>query len=503
MSIIMRSLKGSDASINRPGEGHRESVKMKFLNKYRAMSAPAKAAVWFVVCNVVNKGISLLATPILTRIMSPEQYGTFSVFQSWVAIATIFCTLNLFGAAYSRGRLDYKESVPAFESSLLTLSTTLTLAFFLVFCAAPGFWSELMGLTPFLVVLLFVEILFTSATAFWSARQRFEYRYRALVIVTIATNVFSLAMGILAILSTDAKVEARVVMDVVAKGVPGLILLVAIIAKGRCFFNKEYWKYGIMFTLPLLPHFLSHYVLSQSDRLMISAMVDNSAAAFYSVSYSISMALVIVVTAINDSYAPYTYQELDKGRIEGVRKNGYAILALVGALTVLVMSFSPEILALFAGPEYSEAVAIIPPLSASVFFIFMYSMVSNLEYFYKKTQMIAVASVVAAVLNIILNLVFIPVFGYMAAAWTTLVAYIALAFMHGLFSFRICKKKMNGQVYSVRVLFLFGAAVAAVSVCMLFVLGMPIVRYLIVIVVSAVIFIKRQRVIEIVRRRTP
>ena len=474
---------------------------MRVLEKYRSMSLPAKAAVWFVVCNVVNKGISLLATPILTRIMSTEQSGTFSVFQSWVAIATIFCTLNLFGAAYSRGRLDYKGRENAFESSLLSLSTVLTLGFFVVFCLAPDFWSGLMGLSPFLVALLFIEVLLSSATAFWSAQQRFEYRYRALVVVTIVTNIFSLGVGILAILNTDAKVEARVIMDVVAKGAPGLVLMALIFARGKCFFSKEYWKYGLAFTLPLLPHFLSHYVLNQSDRLMISMMVDNSAAALYSVSYSISMALVIVMNAINDSYVPYTFQELDKRRVEGVRRSGYAILALVMALTVLVMAFSPEILAMFAGPEYSEAAAIIPPLAASVFFIFFYSMVSNLEYYFKQTGLIAVASVIAAAFNIILNLVFIPIFGYMAAAWTTLASYIALAFMHGLFSYRICKREFGHQVYSPRVLLLISVAVIGISIGMLIVLDSPIIRYLVVAMVVLILLAKRQRIVEIIKRK--
>ena len=101
---------------------------------------------------------------------------------------------------------------------------------------APTFWAEVMGLSPFLIVLLFVEIALMSATSFWSARQRFEYRYRALVFVTIATNVFSLGAGIIAILNTDAKVEARVIMDVIAKGIPGILLMVLIFARGKCLF---------------------------------------------------------------------------------------------------------------------------------------------------------------------------------------------------------------------------------------------------------------------------
>ena len=474
---------------------------LSLLAKYRSMAAPAKAAVWFVVCNVLNKGISLLATPILTRIMTTDQYGTFSVFQSWVAIMTIFCTLNLFGGAYSRGRLDFKGRENQFESALLALSTVLTLAFFAVFCVAPEFWSGLMGLSPFLIVLLFVEIALMTAEMFWSAKQRFEYRYRALVLVTLGINVFSLGAGILAILATDAKVEARVVMDVIAKGVPGAFLMVLTFARGRCFFSREYWKYGLAFTLPLLPHFLSHYVLNQSDRLMISQMVDNSAAALYSVSYSIAMALVIVSTAINDSYCPYTFQELDEGRLDGVRKSGHFILALVGSLTVMVMAFAPEILAVFAGPEYSDAVDLIPPLSASVFFIFLYSMMSNLEYFYKKTSLIAVASVGAAVLNIVLNLALIPLFGYKAAAWTTLLSYMALAFLHWAFSARICRAELGRQVYSSRYLVLSIVLMLAVTLAMNLVYGIAPVRYAVLIAIAAVLFVNRHKVIAVVRRK--
>lgn len=473
---------------------------MSLLSKYKSMTAPAKAAVWFVVCNVVNKGISLLATPILTRIMSTEQYGTFSVFQSWVAIMTIFCTLNLFGGAYGRGRLDFKGRESELESSLLTLSTLLTAGLFFVFCLNPYFWSSVMGLSPFLVVLLFIEIALMSAVSFWSARQRFEFRYRALVLITLGTNIFSLGMGIVAILGTDAKVEARVIMDVLAKGVPGLVLMVLIFVRGRCFYSREFWSYGVTFTLPLLPHFLSHYVLNQSDRLMISQMVGNSAAALYSVSYSIAMALVIVSTAINDSYCPYTFQELDEGRIDGVRKNGHMILAFVGSLTVIVMAFAPEILAIFAGPEYSDAADVIPPLAASVFFIFFYSMMSNVEYFFKKTNLVATASVIAAVLNILLNVVLIPVFGYKAAAWTTLVSYIALAFMHWMFSVWICRSELGCQIYSFFYLVLSVASVLLVTLCMNVIYDLVIVRYLLLIALLLLLFLKRGQILSIIRK---
>ena len=52
----------------------------KIIDKYENISVPIKAAFWYTICNFINKGISLLATPIFTRIMTEEQYGTFSIF---------------------------------------------------------------------------------------------------------------------------------------------------------------------------------------------------------------------------------------------------------------------------------------------------------------------------------------------------------------------------------------------------------------------------------------
>ncbi len=423
------------------------------------------------------------------------------MFQSWVAIFTIFCTLNLYAAAFNKGRLVYKGEESALESSLLALATTITLSIFLLFCFAPDYWSRLLGLSPFLVALMFVEIITVSAFEFWASRQRFAYRYRALVALTIAINVVSLCVGIVAILNTDAKVEARVIADVVAKGIPGLVLGVLIFAKGRCFFNKEYWGYGLAFTLPLIPHFLSHYVLNQSDRLMISQMVGNDAAAFYSVSYSIAMAMVIVTNAINDSYTPYTFEELSKKQTEGVRRNGHFLLALVAAFCLIMMAFGPEILAVFAGPEYAEAAGIIPPLSASVFFIFLYSLFSNVEYFYEKTSMISVASIMAAILNIALNFIAIPRFGYMAAAWTTLASYMALAFMHWLFYSRICKGVLGSGVYKTSTLLLSCVAVLIMTLGMLLFYDQQVVRYAVIAVVVLCLYVKRDQIKNVIGKK--
>ena len=74
----------------------------KYISKYRSLSKPVKAALWYTVCNFINKGIALLTTPIFTRILTEEQYGTVSIFQSWFNILIIFTSLNIFLSVYTK-----------------------------------------------------------------------------------------------------------------------------------------------------------------------------------------------------------------------------------------------------------------------------------------------------------------------------------------------------------------------------------------------------------------
>lgn len=92
--------------------------------KYKRMSIPVKASLWYTVCNVINKGIALLSTPIFTRILTEEQYGTFAIFQLWFSILIIFTSLNVFLGGYQKGLILYKNDIKRFTSSQLGLTTT-------------------------------------------------------------------------------------------------------------------------------------------------------------------------------------------------------------------------------------------------------------------------------------------------------------------------------------------------------------------------------------------
>ena len=302
-------------------------MKLKTLvDKYNSLSAPVKASIWFTVCNIIQKGIALISTPIFTRIMTTQQYGVYTIYQSWYQVLTIFATLNLSAGIFNNGLTKYPEKKSEFVSSLQGLSTTVTFVLFLIYVAIPQFWNELLGLGTLFVVAMFVQLLFEPAYLFWSAEQRYQYNYKSLIFTTMIIAIGSPLIGIIAVISTSYKAEARVLSFVLVQVVLGLYLYIRAFAKGKCFFNSFFWKYALSFNIPLIPHYLSMTVLNQSDRIMIDKMVGTSEAAIYGIAYTLAMMMTIITGAINSSFIPYTYQNIKRKHLmikNGILKNKF------------------------------------------------------------------------------------------------------------------------------------------------------------------------------------
>ena len=88
---------------------------------YRGIPIQAKASIWFVLCSVVQKGLAFLTTPIFTRIMSAEEYGVVSVYNSWISILTVVLTLQLATGVYNKAMIRYEHQRNEYTSSILSL----------------------------------------------------------------------------------------------------------------------------------------------------------------------------------------------------------------------------------------------------------------------------------------------------------------------------------------------------------------------------------------------
>ena len=472
----------------------------KLVQKYKLIPAAAKVSLWFAVCSVIQKGISLITVPIFTRLLTTEQYGEFSVYQSWYQIISIFATLNLSAGVFNNGMTKYPNARNKYMSSMQGLSTIVTLLLFCVYLPFKDIINELTGLSTLLMVTIFAECLFAPAVAFWSARQRYEFKYAALVGVTIGVAIISPVIGLVAVNLTEEKGVVRILSAALVNVCIGSFFYVLNVARGKNLFSKDYWSFALKFNIPLIPHYLSMIILSHSNRIMIERMFGETEVAIFSVAYSFSMIMNIVTNSINSSYIPWTYHKLKENKLAPLKRNTTLLLLGVAVLSLLPVLVAPELMIVIAPPEYAEGVWIIPPVSTSVYFTFLYCLFGNVEFYFEKTKFVMVASTISALANIVLNLIFMSRFGYLAAGYVTLVCYIIYALAHYVFMRKVCKEELNiKSVYNDK-LMLFISLVylgcTAVAMCLY---NFVVIRYAILLVAFEIVLIKREKVINMVK----
>lgn len=470
-------------------------------DKYTSLSVQVKAAIWFLICSFLQKGISTITTPIFTRLLSTEEYGSYNVFNSWLGIITIFATFNLSYGVYTQGLIKFSEDRKIFTSSLQGLSTVLIAICTMLYIAFHAFWNNLFSLTTVQMLAMFIMMWTTSAFSFWAGEQRVLYKYRNLVIVTLLVSLAKPAIGIIFVVHADDKVTARILGLVLVEliGYTGLYIIQMI--RGNVFYSNKYWKYALMYNIPLIPHYLSQTVLSNADRIMIRDMVGESEAGIYSLAYSISLIMTLFNTALTQTISPWIYQKIKDRKINDIASMAYMTLIAIAIVNILLILCAPEVIAFFAPKSYYEAIWVIPPVAMSVYFMYSYDLFAKFAFYYEKTKVIMVASVIGAVLNILLNYIFIQIYGYMAAGYTTLACYVVYSVCHYLFMNYVCMHYAKSEKpYNLKIILLITVGFSISGFALLFTYKHPIIRYCLIGIVILAIVIYRRKIIETANR---
>lgn len=479
----------------------RQAIKIRtFLNKYRSMPIQAKAALWFLICSFLQKSVSMITTPIFTRLLSTDEYGEFNVFNSWMGIISIFVTLNLTGGVYEQGLIKYSDKRKIYASSLQGLTAVMMICWTVIYILFRGFWNSIFSLTAVQMLAMLVIIWSSAVFGFWAGEQRVEYKYRELVAVTICTSVLSPVLGIIFVTHSDDKATARILGVAVVNLTVYSVLFAIQMIRGKVFYSKTFWKYSLRFNLPLIPHYLSQTVLSNSDRIMIRDMAGESEAGIYGLAYSIALIMALFNTAIMQTISPWIYQKIKDRKEKDIAPVAYSTLILIAVVNLVLIILAPEIVAIFAPQEYYEAIWVIPPVSMSVFFIYIYDLFAKFAFYFEKTKFIMAASAAAAISNLILNYIFIPKFGYIAAGYTTLACYIIYSTCHYVFMRKVCRDNLNNaDPYDLKVLLLISVVFLMTGFIFLFTYNIVWLRYGLAIILLAIAVIKHKTIVNFVK----
>lgn len=463
---------------------------------YSQMSIVTKATLWFIICSILQKGIAVLTTPVFTRLMTTEQYGKFSVYSSWLQIITIFTTLRLNGAVFNKGMSKYKNDRDSYTATMQTVTIISTSICFIVYLVFRKQINALTELPTFIMVAMFIELFFIPAIDYWTVKKRYEYLYIPVVARTLVMAALNALIGVIAVCLLPEKGYARIITCVAVDVCFGLWLFISNYKKSRTKFVKEYAGFAIRFNVPLLIHYISQYILDQFDRIMVQKMVGIAAAGIYSVAYGVGLLLRIVTTSINNALVPWQYEKLEKKQYKELDDVMFSFFCVVAACSVVLSCLAPEVMYILAGEAYYEGVYVIPPVALGLFFSFMYTLYANIEFYFEKAKFSMYISMVGAILNMGLNYIGIRMFGYIAAAYTTLICYLVFAIGHYLYTINCIKKSKDEQKHSFQVsrLIALSVGVLAFSILFVYLYDSMFIRYGIIIAIFIIVISQRNRI---------
>lgn len=457
-------------------------MKNKFYNyiaKYKNMSVVAKASLWFLVCNILQRGLSVITTPLFTRLLTTEEYGLINSYSAWMSIISIFTGFKLNYGVYNKGMSKFPERKNEYNASMQFITTIFTLVFAFIYFILKNRINSFTGLSTILMICMIVQLIFDPAVSFWSLHERYDFKYRKVVILTLILSLLNPLINFFAILvCTNNSGVVKIVSSVIVTVIFGIIIFIVNIKRSKVLYDIELIKFAILFNLPLIPHYLSEYVLDQSDRIMIQKICSQAALGLYSVAYNAGMVLKILVSSINSALLPWLYRKMSDKEYDYINKMVIKVFIILAVSLCTFILVAPEIVYILAAKQYMEAIYVIPPVTVTVLFIFLFGIYGNIEFYYDKNMFTMYVSFGAAILNFILNWMFIPIFGYIAAAYTTLFGYIILCLSHMFFMERVAFNKTSRYIFKEKIIWIICIFCIIFEFCASLLYKMYIIRYI-------------------------
>lgn len=384
--------------------------------------------------NILIKGVSFLALPLFTRLLSTEDFGRYNIFMSYEGILSVIIGLG-FAGTIKIAYFDFKDKFVDYFSSIISLTFFFTLLFDVLsilgyYLFLKSYLAEMW--TSGLIHLLVFGSLGTAIYSLISTKYVIYAEYKANLAIsgfyTIANVLLSVALCY-TLFSTE-----RYLARIVGYTLPIMLIAYGIaivyVFRSGVIINKEYWKYAIKLGSPLIIHSLSMVLLIQIGKIMINHLCGDSETGIYSVGATIAGILGIVLGSFDNAWAPWFYRGLNDKKYKDLVAGNNKIVISFAMMCSCFILLSPEMMHLMSTEEYFDGLYSLVPLVIATYINFMYLFAVNQEYFYKKTKTIAIGTIVATIAGIILNYLLIPIFGYITAAYVSCVSNMILFVIH-------------------------------------------------------------------------
>tara|TARA_R110002049_G_scaffold75916_1_gene195374 strand:- start:6895 stop:8160 length:1266 start_codon:yes stop_codon:yes gene_type:complete len=383
-----------------------------------------KNASIYTVSDIINKLVPFILLPVLTRYLSPSDYGIISIFAVFTSILGVFISLEMHGAISVKFFKISREQLKIYIANVLLIVAVTTSIVLLIVIIFHSYISELLALpTEWVIIGVFVTVLIFFTTInliLWQS----EHKPIPLGIYQISESVFNLSLSLVLIVGFGMGWRGRLIAVSMAALLFGFLSFSLLFKRNylNLKLSKPYLKDALQFGVPLLPHALSTWVRTGIDRVFLTMLISTTATGLYTVGFQIASVIMVITTAFNKAYTPFLFEKLKDITLPQktvLVKYGYlyflGLLLLASGLSLA----GPYIVEIFLGKEFIESQEYITWFAFGFAFYGMYSMLVNYIFYTQKTIYLSYVTFSIGLLHVGLSYLFITYNGTIGAVQVT------------------------------------------------------------------------------------
>lgn len=391
-----------------------------------------KGASIYTIGQVGTKAFGFFLIPVYTHFLTPADYGIVGYLQVILQLIATVLMLGFYGAQ-TRFYYEFKGQAQKFGEFLFSINVFLFFILIILCCTLTQFGEHLysffkvksISFYPYLPIIVwtaFFQIMSQMIISYYLAARQYK------VCALLQFVQFFLIVGLVLFFVVFLKQGAlgKVKGHLAGQAIFFTLFYISYAKKFIFRFDIAYVKYALAFGLPIAFHLMAGAMHDSIDRVFLEKYVSMDQLGIYSLGYQIAMVMSVIVASVNKAWQPNYFDLMSSDAHDKAYENRrmFALWMIgIGTTCLVGMLWANEFLILLTPKYYHAAAGVVPIIIMGYFFQGMYFFAVSPLFHYKKTKKLPFLTLSSVLVNIFLNLFFVPVFGIYGAAYATLFSF--------------------------------------------------------------------------------
>lgn len=399
-----------------------------------------KSAAIYLSSSLIGKLVPFLVLPFLTKYLAPEEFALVALYQALFTVC--LALLGNIQASVPKYYINERKQFPAAVGAMVKLLFLLFLLSFIAISVGYYFYADVIGLeggpawlVPFVALSGAINLLNLAALR---VRERaVEYAFWE-----VGIAILNVSLTFILVAKLTLNWEGRVIGIFLPIVLASLFSMISLIVRGDISLSNcnSYYRKIFSISIPMIPHSLAAACITLADTFMIAAILGAVEVGIYSIGYQFGMVLVILTDAFSKAWQPKFYRMMKDGEEKLVNKIQLLYVFMLPIIAVVYTAVATFAIPYMVAEPYVSSLDIVPYIVLGYIFFGYYQLIFPYIILLEKTKVLAVITPICALVNILLNLYLLPLFGSIGAAYSTIAAYLLLSVVLYLYIIKVERK---------------------------------------------------------------